>query len=476
MIKSRQVPIVALMLLGIVTPLSAGPVGPTTQVTPSDQIQFQQKNIQAQMRELEERMFHLAELIREMEPGDSAKLIMAVRRAREQLIVEQMKEVLELIGTKDLNKASDEQKQVLVKLEELKKVLLAQDLDLQMQLEQLRKLNEALKKLDVALKDQKTQQADTNKMADAQKKNTPVDIKKFQTAQANQNGTKKATEAVKQITSGLGELGTKATASLGNANGSQGKASNSLSSSKGSDALVQQTDAVKQMEDAKKELEQQREKLVAEIERQVRKQVIANLTEMLERQQSVRQVTQQLSSRATANDREAMLRVKQLATAEGHIVTIAGHTIELIEETGFSLALPPALKNIERRCVYVQNDLQQSRAGQPVIAAEVAVERDLKDLIDTFKELQSSTAQPSQCKGCKGDRNKLLAELKVLKMLQVRVNEETKDADGSRAAALQELPAALKQKIGTVRDNQQQVEEATDAIHKRICPDCLNEN
>src|SRR6188472_2521414 len=131
MIKSRQVPIVALMLLGIVTPLSAGPVGPTTQVTPADQIQFQQKNIQAQMQELEERMFHLAELIREMEPGDSAKLIMAVRRAREQLIVEQMKEVLELISTKDLSKASEEQKQVLKKLEELKKVLLAADLDLQ---------------------------------------------------------------------------------------------------------------------------------------------------------------------------------------------------------------------------------------------------------------------------------------------------------------------------------------------------------
>jgi flagellar hook-basal body complex protein FliE len=157
----------------------------------------------------------------------------------------------------------------------------------------------------------------------------------------------------------------------------------------------------------------------------------------------------------------------------------AGHTdraIELIEETAFSLALPPALKNIERRCVYVQNDLQQSRAGQPVIAAEMAVERDLKDLIETFKELQSSTAQPSQCKGCKGDRNKLLAELKVLKMLQVRVNEETKDADGSRAAALQELPAALKQTIGSVRDNQQQVHDATEAIHKKICPDCLNEN
>src|SRR4051812_24296051 len=50
---------------------------------PEDQLSFQQKTIQAQMQELQERMFHRAELTREMEPGDSAKLIMAVRKARE---------------------------------------------------------------------------------------------------------------------------------------------------------------------------------------------------------------------------------------------------------------------------------------------------------------------------------------------------------------------------------------------------------
>ena len=105
----------------------------------------------------------------------------------------------------------------------------------------------------------------------------------------------------------------------------------------------------------------------------------------------------------------------------------------------------------------------------------MAIERDLKDLIETFKELQSSGSQPSNCQGCKGDKNKLLAELKVLKMLQVRVNEETKDTDGSRAAAMRELPAPLKQKIGTIRDNQQQVRDATESIHKRVCPHCLEE-
>jgi hypothetical protein len=467
-----HVAIVALLICGF---SFAGPAVPTTQVTPADQIQFQQKTIQAQMKELEERMFHLAELIRATEAGDSAKLLMAVRKAREQLIVEQMKDVLELIGTKDLNKASEEQKEVLKKLDELKKLLLATDLDLAMQIEQLKKLNAAIKKLDEAIKEQKRQQAETNKVAADQKQNKPVDPKKFDAAKKDQEQNKKSTDSINAMMKDLGEKGVKAAGSLSSASSAMTKATGSLGNKKGSDALTEQTDAVKQLEAAKKELEEQKKKLMEEIERLVRKQVIANLQDMLDRQTSVRQATASLYPRAEANDREALLRVKTLGTAEGRIVTIADQTIELIEETQFSLALPPALQSISRRCVVIQNDLQQSRANKNVIDAEQQVERDLKDLIETFKELAKGTAQPSNCKGCGGDKNKLLAELKVLKMLQVRVTEETKDTDGRRAAAARELPAELKEKIGGVRDMEAQVRDATDAIHHRVCPDCLDE-
>ena len=49
-------------------------------VTAGDQVEFQQKNISARScRRLQERMFRLAEMIREAEPDDSAKLLLAVR-------------------------------------------------------------------------------------------------------------------------------------------------------------------------------------------------------------------------------------------------------------------------------------------------------------------------------------------------------------------------------------------------------------
>src|SRR5437868_2591958 len=158
--------LIGLIAIGLLT-LGAAPTEqtqPKAPVGPSEQLQFQQQNIQAQMRELENRMFHLAELTRQAEADDSARLLMAVRRAREQLIVEQMKDVLDLIGQKDLSKASAGEQQVLVKLEELKKLLMATDADLQLQLEQLKKLQEAIKKLDEAIKEEQRQHAATDEL------------------------------------------------------------------------------------------------------------------------------------------------------------------------------------------------------------------------------------------------------------------------------------------------------------------------
>src|SRR5947207_144175 len=195
--------LLTLLLLGAAPsdqPQTKPPVGP------SDQLQFQQQNIQAQMRELENRMFHLAELTRQTEQDDSARLLMAVRRAREQLIVEQMKEILEKIGQKDLSKASDDEQQVLVKLEELKKLLMATDADLQMQLEQLKKLGEAIKKLDAAIKEEDRQKAATENL----KKLAHAEPQKFKGLQQDQQQNQKATDAVAGSVKALGQIGSKA--------------------------------------------------------------------------------------------------------------------------------------------------------------------------------------------------------------------------------------------------------------------------
>ena len=73
-------------------------------VSEEDRIQFTQKDVQAQMQELQDRMFHLADISRETEPDNATRLLLAVRKAREQLIIEQMNDVLDKLTRKDLTR------------------------------------------------------------------------------------------------------------------------------------------------------------------------------------------------------------------------------------------------------------------------------------------------------------------------------------------------------------------------------------
>ena len=58
---------------------------PEEKVSKQEQIKFQQEKARAHMRELEDRMFRLAKLIRETQPDDSARLLLGVRKARFQV-------------------------------------------------------------------------------------------------------------------------------------------------------------------------------------------------------------------------------------------------------------------------------------------------------------------------------------------------------------------------------------------------------
>ncbi|MGC4031965.1 MAG: hypothetical protein QM754_09575 [Tepidisphaeraceae bacterium] len=444
--------------------LLASPVlAQTTQVAPVDQVQFQQQTISAQMQELQDRMFRLSETVRQMEPDDSAKLVLAVQRAREALIVEQMKEVIEKLGQRDLGKAADDQRQVLAKLEALKQLLLSSDLDLQAQLQQLRTLDAALKKIDEITKQQQAQRTDTAAQAKRPDAGKLPDLKQGQTA------TQQATQGVTQTVQSLGANAANATKSLGNAAGKMGNAAASLGGNKPGDAMPAQDGALQELADAKKELEAQREKILAELEKSVRKQVLVNLQEMLERQKSLREAETALASAAASGNRDAQLSVRRLALAEQRVVTINDQTLELIRQTDFSIALPPALEDIGRRCVYLQNDLDTGKTGRVVEEQSQAIEQDIASLIETFKQLAGSPKQ-SNCRGCKGNKNKLLAELKVLRLLQTRTNRETADADRERAK-LAELPPSLRSKIENAYGHQNQAQAVADRIAAALAPD-----
>jgi len=441
------------------------------QITSIDQVQFQQANAQAQMEELQNRMFRLAEATRQAEPDDAAKLLMAVRAAREQLILEQMRSNLGLLNNKDYSHAADEQAQIIAKLEELKKLLTSGVSDLQMLLEKLRAIDQANKKLDAATAEEKRQKAASEKLAAA----SPSEKKPLDNLKHDQEQNRKATDNIAQAVKNIGGAAKEAGDKLGSASGSMSKAEGALGSGKPSFAMTEQKDAVDAMVEARKKLDEERNKVLADVEKLVRKQVVMNLTEMLERQKSVRAGTEAavkvLTSSQGTGPRETLLKLRQLGVAETAIVRIADQTVDLIEQTQFSVALPPAIRRVQQKIATIAATLDDSRADSRLVQSEIQVEKDLQDLLDTFKELAASKVTPGNC-NCKGDKNKLEAELKVVRLMQTRVNDDTQTADKDRPQVASDLPTnvnpMLREKILATRDGQTDVKTVLDKIHQQL--------
>jgi len=456
---------------GLLTQSSGAADSPPQQITSIDHVQFQQANAQAQMEELQNRMFRLAEATRQAEPDDAAKLLMAVRAAREQLILEQMRGNLNLLNNKDYSHAADEQAQIIAKLEELKKLLTSGVSDLQMLLEKLRAIDQANKKLDAATAEEKRQKAASEKLAAAK----PAGQKPLDNLKRDQEQNRKATDNIAQAVKNIGGAAKEAGDKLGSASGSMQKAEGALGSGKPGFAMTEQRDAVDAMEEARKKLNEERDKVMADVEKLVRKQVVMNITEMLERQKSVRAGTElaveHLSATPGSGPREMLLKVRQLGVTETSIVRIADQTVDLIEQTQFSVALPPAIRRVQQKMATIAATLDDSRADAKLVGSEVQVEKDLQDLLDTFKELAAAKVSPGNC-NCKGDKNKLEAELKVVRMMQLRVNDDTQTTDKQRPQVASDLPAninpMLREKILATRDGQTDVKTVLDKIHQQL--------
>jgi bacterioferritin-associated ferredoxin len=351
-----------------------------------------------------------------------------------------------------------------VKLNELKKLLTTTDLDLQMQLEKLKKLNDSIARLDKGIKEEHREQKQTNALASA--KTPTTNPAALASPKSDQQQNRKATDAVSQTLKDLGGETAKSGDKLGAASQSMSLAEGHLGAGHPGDASALQGQAADTMQQVRDDLDKQRQKLLDELEHQVRQQVVANLQEMLDRQKSIRGATEAVVTRLNSADREVQLRVKQLAPAEMAVVRICAETMELVDQTQFSVALPPALANIKDSCQSVSDRLSNGAVDGPLVDDQKQIEQNLQDLLDTFKQLASQPSQGGQCHGCKGNKNKLLAELKTLRLLQTQVATHTVRLDAQRASG--DGTPQMQQRISTVHDEQEQVHVAVQKLQDEL--------
>ncbi|WZO96224.1 DUF4175 domain-containing protein [Isosphaeraceae bacterium EP7] len=563
----------------------------------TDSIGFTQENVASQMTELEERMFRLSEALRTLEPENASRLNLALKFSREELILHQMRDTQKLLKEAQLSKAETEAKELLAKLEHLRNLLLAEDLDFQMKLARLRQIRESLAQLDRIIKDEKREmawsrtaletqaeleqlkarkadlealvlaqgkviadtkavpagaepparealrgreaevrksaaklaadplfatqqpahlkQADepledalTNLAAAEKGKEAVADEEKaqesfrkelerlngrieeatkavaadeFRKSEIDQARNRSATDSLGKASARLGNTGVALQKDLIRAGGSMQSAEGDLAKTEAEPASKDQLEALKHLTKGRDELAKASESLLTELRGELQTRIIAELAEMHEIQVSIRETTQAQAPRVAQKSRTALILLSGLSQKEGELASRTNTLRVLTEEIEFGIALPTALGVLSRQMVKASILLKEGDASPATIALEIRIEEDLLSLAEAMRRLSPTkppppgTPLPSNPRDRERELNRLVAELKMIRLLQTRLNDDTVAVDGTRPGAAT-IPPALRREIEALNSAQEEIRDSLSKISEQLEPPPESDN
>ena len=107
---------------------------------------------------------------------------------------------------------------------------------------------------------------------------------------------------------------------------------------------------------------------------------------------------------------------------------------------------------------------------------ETRIEQDILGLLEAMRRLPPTTPPPpgtplpTEPRARERELNRLIAELKMIRLLQVRLDDDTVQIDKSRPQAPSISPA-LRREIETLKDGQDTIRDSLKKISKAIEPD-----
>jgi hypothetical protein len=232
----------------------------------------------------------------------------------------------------------------------------------------------------------------------------------------------------------------------------------------------QQEMALASLKYARELLAEEAARLQNQLRAEVKKRVVEGLMIMLDEQVVIRQSTESLSARVAQKSRQAEASVIGLSRSEIKVIALADELITLVEETEFGIALPAAMRIIRDEMDGVRGSLAAALAGEEVVSAEKQIEGDLQSLLEAMKQMPSAGRDRSAGKQRpptddeqRRELNRLIAELKMVRLLETRLYQNTTTADRDRAAT-PSLPAALRRQIMELGGRQEDVRDVTERL------------
>lgn len=267
----------------------------------------------------------------------------------------------------------------------------------------------------------------------------------------------------------------RATEQLKQAQKQMEEAQKKLEESKRDGATERQQEAIKQLEQAKAELERVlRQMREEELERTLT-QLAARFRKMLEMQTAIYDGTVRIDQVAAAqrtHDHE--IEAARLSREESTIVHEVDKALSLLHEEGSSVAFPEAIdqmrddmRQVAERLAAVKVDKVTQGIEQDIIAA---LEETIAALDKSIKDLEKKRTPPGQqpSAGQPGEMPLVdkLAELKMIRSLQLRINKRTKTYGEMIKGDQAETPELLKS-LQDLADRQQRVYRATADLQQK---------
>jgi hypothetical protein len=244
-------------------------------------------------------------------------------------------------------------------------------------------------------------------------------------------------------------------------------------------AADDQSAALELLMKSRDDLAQSVERLLVELRTELQSRLIAELADMHEMQAAIRESTQAQAPRVAQKSRTALIAVAGLSKKEGELGQTTEHLLAMVEETEFGIALPTTLRVLGREMRTIEGWLKAGDTSKHTIALEIRVEEDLLGLLQAIRRLPPNTppppGSPVSADGRERERelNRLIAELKMVRMLQSRLNDDTVGVDKSRPGK-SSLTAALRREIEGLESTQDEIHDSLAKIAERV--DAENDN
>lgn len=259
---------------------------------------------------------------------------------------------------------------------------------------------------------------------------------------------------------------------LGAAEQRMRKAQEKLDEAKRRDARDEQEQAIEELETARAELEEILRQMREEEVERLLVQLETRLRTMLRVERAVLAGAEKLAAEASQADRERQLEGVRLSREQNGVGIDAAKALTLVRDDGSAVAIPEALQQ-------VRDDSEQAAARLARGDVGGTTRGILQDLVTSLEEMlaaleKAQQEQQARQQGNQGGRPAdpgeqplvdNLAELKMLRSLQMRVNSRTKRfskllADGTEQADEPELLDAIER----LADRQRTIERAAHDI------------